>query len=419
MRSRGADHLRSAHGRSSDPVGKTVRMAIEGLFERRTRTNPYPATDDESSYAFLNRVAGPFWQRVRDFADEAFAQYPPGAAEDLRARFRDSSWSSHIGAWWELYLFTLFHRLEYEVEVHPDLPGVATHPDFRCRDAAGTFLVEARHVAAGLRFGSGPRVGADAWITGPLDRLSHRDFMIRVEILERAPDRPRGVAVTKGVAEWLDSLDHKEVAGASSSEWPTFQSEAKGWKFELTALPVKASARGRRRRLVGIYPTISGRDNTSVALRSALKAKARRYGRPDEPFILAPLLTSAGTDTEDIIAALYGSEVVVFSPDRPGETRVTRARDGFWISGEGYRGTRVSGVLLGDAILPWSVTTRLPRLWLHPAASQPLPSDFGLPAARLDRDGSLALAEGSRDPAETFDLEPDWPGPDPRFPRDA
>jgi hypothetical protein len=396
-----------------------MSMAVGSLFDQRKRTDPYPATDDEGSYVFLNRVAGPFWQRVRDFTDEAFVEYPPRAAEDLRARFRDPSWSSHIGAWWELYLFTLFRRLGYEVEVHPDLPAVTTHPDFRCRNGASTFLVEARHVAAGLRSGSRSRIGADAWITDPLNRLSHPDFMVRVEIHERVPDRPPRDAVTKGVTDWLDCLDHGDVAGRSSSEWPTFQSKAKGWTFELTALPVKPSARGRRRRLVGIYPAITGRDNTAVALRSALKEKARKYGRPDEPFILAPLLTSAGTDTEDIVAALYGSEVVVFSPDRPGETRMTRARDGFWISGEGYRGTRVSGVLLGDAILPWSVTTRLPRLWLHPAASQPLLSDFGLPAARLDKDGTLALAEGSRDPAATFDLEPDWPGPDPHFPRDA
>ena len=394
-------------------------MKVGSLFDQRKRTDPYPATDDESSYAFLNRVAGPFWQRVRDFSDEAFAAYPSEAAEDLRARFRDSSWSSHIGAWWELYLFTLFRRLGYEVEVHPDLPGVTTHPDFRCRSVAGTFLVEARHVAAGLRSDSKARVGADAWITGPLDRLSHPDFMVRVEILERAADRPPRAAVTRGVVEWLDGLDHGEVANGSSREWPTYLSEAKGWKFELTALPVKTSARGRRRRLVGVHPVITGRDDTSVALRSTLRAKARKYGRPDEPFIVAPLLTSAGTDTEDIIAALYGSEVVVFSPDRPGVTRMSRTRDGFWISGDGYRGTRVSGVLLGDAILPWSVTTRLPRLWLHPAASRPLPSDFGLPAVRLGQDGTLALAEGSRDPATTFDLEPDWPGPDARFPRDA
>lgn len=392
-------------------------MAVGSLFDRRRRTDPYPATDDESSYIFLNRVAGPFWQRVRDFADEAFSHYPQEAATDLQARFRDSSWSSHIGAWWELYLFTLFRRLGYEVEVHPDLPTVTTHPDFRCRNGASSFLVEARHVAAGLRPKSG--VGADAWITDPLNRLSHPDFLVRVAIRERTSDRPPRDSVTRGVMGWLNSLDYGDVASRSSRDWPTFRSEAKGWTFELTALPVKPSARGRRRRLVGIYPVITGRDDTSVALRSALKAKARKYGRPDEPFILAPLLTSAGTDTEDIVAALYGSEVVVFSPDRPGETRLSRARDGFWISGEGYRGTRVSGVLLGDAILPWSVTTRLPRLWLHPAASRPLPSDFGLPAARLNKGGTLALAEGSRDPAATFDLEPDWPGPDPHFPRDA
>lgn len=383
------------------------------MFDDIVRTDPEPSRG-EDSFTFLNRAATPYWERVRTFVDEAFSEYPEEHSPDLRGRFRDRRWSVHVGAWWELYLFTLFRSLGAHVEVHPELPGVDSRPDFRLRFEHENVLVEARHVAAGLV--SGERsVGRDDWITEPLDALQHANFMVGVEILSRGLSQPRRAAVTAGVIEWLDSLDPDEVAMRPVHELPRFPGHAGDWRFELKALPIKLEARGSRRRLVGMFPGASGWDNTTTALRAALKEKAGKYGRPGCPFLLAPLLTSGFVDVEDIFAALFGTEVATVSTDAPEQARSHRRADGFWRFGRGFRGTRVSGVLLGDAIMPWTVASALPRVWLHPAAARPLLTDLGLPTAAIGSDGRLVLSEGDRTGADVLGLDRRWPGPEAPF----
>jgi hypothetical protein len=218
---------------------------------------------------------------VRSFVDEVFADYPEQHARDLRARFRSRRWPEHAGAWWELYLFALFRALDLEVEVHPVLPGVSTRPDFRVGSGNSAFVVEARLVAAGIVSGR-PQVGRDEWITGPLDDLSHPNFMVAVQITKRAPQRPRRAAVTAGVLEWLNGLDPDDVIPASIHDLPPFSVDAGALGFDLRALPMKPQAPCRPpRRLVGMHPGHSGVDTTTSALRAALKEKAAKYGRPD------------------------------------------------------------------------------------------------------------------------------------------
>jgi hypothetical protein len=390
-------------------------VAARRIFDDLIRTDPEPSRG-EDSFSFLNRAATPFWERVRRFVDEAFGEYPAEHARDLRARFRDRRWPVHVGAWWELYLFTLFRALGAEVQVHPNLPGVASRPDFRLRIAGATIIVEARYVAAGLVPGE-RGVGRDDWITGPLDTLWHPNFMVRVRIVARGHSQPRRAAVTAGVLAWLDGLDPDEVAARPVHEFPRFSGHAGDWRFELEALPMKSEARSsRRRRLVAIFPSDGGWDNTVTALRAGLKEKAGKYGRPNDPFIIAPLLTSGFVSAEDVFSALFGSEVVTFTTDAPESARLHRRGDGFWRSGSGFRGTRVSGVLIGSAVMPWTAAAALPRLWTHPAAAHPLTVDLTLPTATIGSEGVLVLSLNDRSGADVFGLDPRWPGPEPPFP---
>lgn len=84
------------------------------------------------------------------------------------------------------------------------------------------------------------------------------------------------------------------------------------------------------------------------------------------------------------------------------------------MAGDGPHGTRVSGILFGDAITPWTAAGRLPRLWLHPAAAHPLRTSFALPTARIVSE-RVVLSEDDLSGAEVFGLPPGWPGPEPAF----
>jgi hypothetical protein len=57
-----------------------------------------------------------------------YSEYPDDG-DDLRKRFRKPSADQHFGAWWELWVYTFYSRLGYEVTPHPTMPN-GTKPDF-------------------------------------------------------------------------------------------------------------------------------------------------------------------------------------------------------------------------------------------------------------------------------------------------
>jgi hypothetical protein len=58
-------------------------------------------------------------------------------------RLRDDDERQHLPAWWELCTFTLFDRLGYRVEVHPELLGSKKNPDFLVSKGSSSMYVEA------------------------------------------------------------------------------------------------------------------------------------------------------------------------------------------------------------------------------------------------------------------------------------
>ena len=80
---------------------------------------------------------------------------------DLRHRFRQDDAHQHDAAWWELYIYTLFRRLGYAVEVHPSVPRSSRRPDFLAVDAHDSVYVEC---AAAFDGGDSAQADGEAWL---------------------------------------------------------------------------------------------------------------------------------------------------------------------------------------------------------------------------------------------------------------
>ncbi len=111
--------------------------AFMPLFDDAVRTERRPRYENESVFDYLNSSARPGSAAVRLLMENWFDEYPIRHAPDIRTRFRSRTAVDHQGAFWELYLHTLLRRMGYDVEPHPPVPGVTSHPDFLARGATG------------------------------------------------------------------------------------------------------------------------------------------------------------------------------------------------------------------------------------------------------------------------------------------
>jgi hypothetical protein len=379
------------------------------LFDDIQRTDSAPAYDTESSFRFLNRVARPEWERVRQLVETWFEQYPKHDQIDLGSRFQKDEIGQHYGAWWELYVYTLYRRLGYEVSVHPTLPNTKRKPDFliTCGDAS-TYVECVVHLSAG---GSGG--GQRAWIFECTNKARDPNFMVNIEIRQNGSERPKAAEIIGPLEKWLSSLDPDDVSQKidAGQAPPYFTLTVRGWVIEYDAWPVRPERRGVGGRLIGVYPLLTASvSDDEVRLRDIVKYKGGRYGSPDKPLAIAVLNTSGFSEERDMVEALFGTEAVEYIPGQPDSVHKVRLRDGYWRQGPPRRGSRVAAVLLGQSISPWNVATTLPQVFLNPWADRPIAAmpPFQTITAR-DTGEAYEASQAGMEPGAVFGLDPEWP----------
>ncbi|SPM34775.1 hypothetical protein MRAB57_2596 [Mycobacterium rhizamassiliense] len=388
-------------------------MSTARIFDDFLRTDPAPAYDTESSYDFLNRVAGPQWELVRNLIEQWFADYPVAAQADLRGRLQNDDYAQHIGAWWELYTYTLFCRLGYRVSTHPKLTNTSRQPDFLVTRDEVSFYVECIVFLSGLGPVHGQGGGERSWIFEATNQANDPNFMVDIEIRRVGAERPKAAEIVRPLEDRLSSLDPDEVTEqiAAGMGAPEYVLPVRGWIIEYGAWPVNPEARGERGRLIGSYPMTGGWiDNEMLRYRDVVKRKGGHYGLPDKPLMVAVLNTSGFLDGDEVAEALFGSGAVEYYEGQPDSVRSVRKRDGYWRQGPPKRGSRVCAILDGENIYPCRVAARLPKLWVNPWAENPIQATLPFVSITAHDTGEVYQTDCGTSTDAVFDLSADWPG---------
>jgi hypothetical protein len=389
-----------------------VKPAPDKLFDDCQRTDASPARDIEPSFNFLNRSAGAFWDNVRSELERWYAEYPDASC-DLRSRFQDSDEHQHLAAWWELYTYTVFRRLGYEVEVHPPMSASTKNPDFLISRESTSFYVECVTM---FDDASIDNPAGRAWICECTNRAKNPDFMVNLDIGQVGTGQLRVSEVTQPLEEWLATLDADATRADAETglDGPRFELTVRDWKLHFEAWPVPPERRGKHRRMIAIYPTPGAVMIKDVAeVRKRLDKKGAKYGsgKLDKPLVIA-LLCWNNVDDDDLIKALFGSTVVEWLPGQPHSIKSVRIPDGYWRPGADRRGTRVSAVLFGNTLRQWRVACELPQFWINPWASTPIPQIPPFATLAVDADGNFVCDKATRSGAAIFGLPPQWPNND-------
>jgi hypothetical protein len=383
------------------------------IFDDSERTNPAPAHDMESSYHFLNRVARPQWTLVRELIEDWFSEYPAAAQADMRSRLQNDDYAQHIGAWWELYTYKLFRRLDYQVAIHPTLENTSRQPDFLVTRGDDSMYVECVVFLSSLGPVRGGGSGEPSWIFKATNQASDPNFMVDIEIRRSAARRPKAREIVKPLENWLSSLDPDKVTDqiAAGMAVPQLVLNPGDWIIDYAAWPVEPEHRGEKGRLIGMYPMTGGFTSSEVVhYREIVSRKGGRYGLPDNPLIVAVLNTSAFFDQNEVAEALFGSEVFEYIPGQDTFIKTVRRRNGYWRQGPPPRGARVSAILDGENLYPWRVSDHLPKLWINPWAEKPVTANLPFATFTAHDTGEVYQQESGTSAEAVLGLSADWPG---------
>lgn len=388
-------------------------MTVATLFETKERTDASPVRAHESKFQFYDRVAGPFWERIRNQINRMLSDYPTEDRSRMIHEMRGST-AMFDAAWWELLLHALLRSQGAKMRIHPEVAGTRRRPDFLVEGlTGGPFLLEAKVLEddAGTQTADG--VSYRIW-EGVHERLSIRNAMLSIEIAVQGqgecPVRALAVSIDRWLEPWAD-----QVGGRPDQlRWHHNNS---GWGIDVDAIIMDFIPE----RPMGMPPTSGGFvANATAAMRGAVETKYRRYGSdPGLPLVVAVHTRRFGgdhPDDGDVMNMLAG--VAVSPVQRDGSIGPTfRRRNGIWIRGEESRGGRMTGLLIARKALPTHLNQTQMQLWHNPSPdrSHPLPLPFAT-HIHLDPKPNPTSKPTNDSVAEVLGLGPDWPGPEAPFP---
>lgn len=397
------------------------------VFSENHRSDPTPATYSESTFAFLDRAAGAYWERIQALIEAWFGRFCPEEASHLRSRLRSHDEQHFRGAFWELYCHETLCRLNYEVTCHPDV-GTGRRPDFLATQGSGRLLVEAT-----VTSDSAADVAAkhrEDQVYDALNRLNSPNFYLALQVENVGSESPSAAKLRPKLESWLQSLDPDELAEQISLDGtlllspraPAFEWREGGWKIRFLPIPKKPEARGQPgARPIGMHgPASAFIVDDKEPIRRAVTEKSNSYGSTGLPFAVALNTHSFSPDDHDVIDALFGSEQVTITANADGTTgyEASRALDGVWFGRHGVQNRRVSAVLVAHNLAPWNILTNVPTLWHHPDADHPITvGDVPWRQAKIDSSsGKPSFTPPTVSLPEFFGLEQEWPGPEDPFP---
>ena len=338
----------------------------DALFDTIDWTDATPLRPGESRFEFLNRSASNFVRPIRELLQEWLDHVPADARPDLVGALRGDD-RQHESAFWELYLHEGFRRSGYEIELHPEIPGIASRPDFRMSDGTTRFYLEAVSV------GETPRaIGEERRlqeVDRVLDELVIENFTLSMEHSEIGPRSPATRKLRSDLIAWTQGLDPDAVArGVTVTDLafdslPAFPWCHDGWRLAFRAIPYAPAARGTPHRAVGVKgPAEAVMVDNVTPIRRVLDKKYGRYGELDAPLVIAVQSnTKIPTHDYQVKHALYG--LTPLAPTDPNLKPSDFFDDGFWLTRAGWRRSNCPQVITIYELSPLTVISVAPRAW--------------------------------------------------------
>jgi len=320
------------------------------LFEDIVRNSYEPQGHNEDSYAYYNQSARYEIIESRLQIEEWFKAYPDTEKNDLRNTFKND----FNAGFFELFLFTLFYKMGYNINIHPTVQDSNKTPDFLVSGFGQEFYLEAKvsYYESEVERATAKRLGT---LYEVLDKAQILDFFIYLRtIKEKRKMQPRANDIRRVIEEAISRYNVEELYDAMNSgiitSPPLHVYEDDDLYLEFGPIPKSIEGRGKAaQRAIGIYAEEAKVLENASSLRKALKMKAGRYSALNKPYLIAiNAIDMIALDNDDIWDCLMGTTCVVPpSIENGAELQEFRQHNGFF-TGRNDQGqnTRVSAAFI-------------------------------------------------------------------------
>lgn len=381
---------------------------MDSLFDCIKRTYLESAKHNENTYDYYNISARPDISKVRDTLESWFSNYPKEEKKELKNRFK----KDFDSAFYELFLYELFTKLDYNITIHPDLPSSPKKPDFLISKDDIEIYVEAKVVKNKTKEQEAFERKINEFYDN-LNKLNSSDFLLQIEhfiiLTKKQPS-------TKGIIKYIEQelkkinpdLLSEEINKNGIEKLPAIEYNNGDIHIIVKPIPVIASARKERKRPIGMYPIETFLGGGEESLKDSIEKKAKRYGKLDKPFIVCmnslDIMTSGKMDVDN---AIWGSLAWSWStnPENRDEKWV-RQLDGVFLDKKGVRLKNLTGIFVSK-ICPHNIPVADYWFYEHPFSENKM--DFNKIGLKFNyvHEGHIIDNTGD-DVGEILGISKDW-----------
>lgn len=343
------------------------------LFDEKDRTLQGPADYNADTYTYYNDSARIDMTCVRNQIETWFALYPEHEKEELKSRFK----ATFNFAFYELFVFTLFTKLGYSLEVHPEIEGTTKRPDYFAKNEKHGFYIEVKCLTMLTQNEQSLERRKNA-VLDAINKIDASNFLLKLEEISfKESSQPSGKEIIRFFNAHISSYNPDDYTeklmkhGFDGMPEVIYEDDKVLIKTKL--LPKSPAHRGTKSRSIGTHPSVTQIGNDSEDIKGSLETKATRYGHLNAPYIICLNKQSVGLDVIEVQEALYGSLQVTWSDNPENRDEKTEfAGNGFFGSKQNPKFTRVSGVYVTNANTANLATTGKHVFRHNPFAKYPL-----------------------------------------------
>jgi hypothetical protein len=382
------------------------------LFDDIERKDLEPSPRSEPYFSYWNRSARPIFAYMREQTEQWFCNYKADHKKqvELRDAFRSTKEETHLSAFFELYLYTLFKKLGYKIQVEPEWDD-GKRPDFLLEDSSGQpMLLEATATYPESEFGTKKKL--EDLVLDELDkRVMNRNFFIHINIPESPISNPPFAKIARYLDQEFNKLDvdnlRQQIENFPENSFdilPKINYPDDSWNISFVPIPKSKEMRSKLNiRSVGSISSGGSSFDDATPIRNSIQRKNAHYGKLNIPYILAINVFGVIVDDIDVANALFGDEVIYI-----GSNKMGRNPNGAWRGTEGWRKTRMSGLLVFKHFWPSTMAKTNPVLWHHPNAQNPINhNNFKLNQKIPDRENNQLIDFKGADAPDLLMLDKD------------